>query len=320
MYIRSSYLENVGSLGDAETKVWNLSYQKPITAIDIKVQATTAGTGTSTIPLPREITNISIVDGALTVFSMIMSAIIGLLYGLIGAKPQLHFEAGASKVNEAYTRILFGRYFGDREYFLDPNRFNNLQLKLSAALTIHANNFLTNTGTVTIIVHTIENGAMPYKGCFMSKEVAAPTLAAAADQTVDLPVDYPYAQLTLFPTDGTVNPDLCCSDAKLSVDNDSKILFNYKTVDIIHQNAMQYGAFDINNDEFLDLAVANGIGVTDTTEFLRFLCPFGAVFVPMGLKDEGDFYVPNRQSTNRLILTGGATGGKTRVILSQIYQ
>lgn len=316
--IRRSYITNVAGLGDAETQVHDINYRAPITAIDIKVQMTTGAGGGSALPVPIEVPNISIVDGAFTLFSMLMATMVGLLWALVGAKPQLHHEQGITKVNEAYGRILFGRYYGDREYYLDATMWRNLQLRITSAFTIAAASYVTGLGTVTIIVHTIEDGALGRKGTFISKEISAPTLAANAAQFVDLPVDYPYAQLTFFGTDGTVDPDLCCSDVKLSVDNDSDIIFDHKTVDVIHDNLMEHGAFDVNNDEFLNLAVGLNIGLTDTVEFLRYMTPFGAFWLSLGVIQDGEFYNPNPNSTNRLTLTGGATGGKTRAVLTQV--
>jgi len=136
MLIRKHYISSDEALGDAETKLWDINYLKPITAIDIHVRMTNGAGAIVKSPIPLEISNISIVDGAFNLTSSIMHALMANQVALGAGKPHINETTTASEVNEYVLRINFGFFFGDPEHYLDPTRFNNLQLRLTSAFTI----------------------------------------------------------------------------------------------------------------------------------------------------------------------------------------
>ena len=319
MKIRQSYLEKLGTIGDAETKTWNLSYQKPITALDIYVQATIGATGGSNGPIPKQLTDVQVVDGAFTLFSLPGHIAYGEQFGRKNGVPFQDYATGAGETADAFFRICFGRYFGDKQYYLDPTKFSNPQLRITSAFEIDATKYVTGSGKVSVLVHTLDEGADSQAGVMMTKEISRPSLAASAESTVDLPVDYPYYHLSLYANDAVTDPDAVISNVKVSVDNDTEILYDIRIQDLLFQNIQDLGEDIYNIAQFTSINTGDNVSWKPSTALYRGFAPFGGVYLPFDPQREGDFYTPSSDSSVRAILTGGGSGGKTRVVLTQVY-
>lgn len=319
MLIRKHYIANDEALGDAETKVWDINYLKPITAIDIMVRMTTAGTGTSAVPVPFEVSNISVVDGAFNLVSAIMSALMANQPAVGAGLPGLHYEAGATKVNEGRLRLHFGLFYGDDEHYLNPTQFNNLQLRLTSAFTIHANNYVTALGKVTVIAHVMEGPIGAKKGVLMTKEVARPTLAANALQVIDLPTDYPYLGFTLVGYSASVLPYNIINEFKVAQDADSLIWFDEEILDILKQNFSESGYVPADLDELTDWVVTSKIGLVPATVLATVHAFFGGMWVNPCTFKRGNLISMSGINSLKATLLGGATGGVVRVLTNQLY-
>jgi len=319
MLIRKHYIANAEGLGDAETKVWDINYLKPITAIDIHVRATN-GSGTIVkVPIPLEVSNISIVDGAFNLTSSIMAALMANQVALGAGKPHINETTTLSEQNEYVLRIHFGFFFGDTEHYLDPTRFNNLQLRLTSAFTISATTYATGTGEVSIVAHVLEQGAEPYKGVVMTKEVARPTLAANAAQVIDLPVDYPYLGFTLVPYSATVIPSLVLNEFKVAQDADSLIWFDEEILDIMKHNFAESGYTPVDLEAIADWVVTGLIGLVPAVVLATAYCLFGSMWVNPCDHKRGKLVSVAGINSLKATLLGGATGGAVRIITNQLY-
>jgi hypothetical protein len=133
---------------------------------------------------------------------------------------------------------------GDREYYLDTSRWSNPIIRITWAFAVSATvGIATGTGTLSLIATTIEDGALPYKGFIMRKEVASWTTAASGDQPFNLPLDYPFMGLYIAALKTTIAPDTILTNFKLTRNTDQYIDFNLTGRDAYARNVDQFGHF-----------------------------------------------------------------------------
>lgn len=320
MLKRQYMLADRAGLGDADTMIKDIDYLKPVSAIDIIVRATTGAGAAATTPLARMISDISIVDGAFTLVGGIMSMLCALQWHRFKSMPVINYEVANSVINDASVRIFFGRYLGDKEYYLRPDMFSNLQLRITNAMTIAAGHYATGTCDVSVIAHVLEKGNLNHKGTYMTKQIVLPTLVATAESDYDLPTDHLYDGLLFCFSDGQTAIETVGSRIKVSIDADSIIPLDARLEHIHRQNMTDLGWMDIHNDIYLDQApsILSGMGAGTVT--LEFSSLFGGLYVPLGDGPNADWFDPTIHRSLKVFLTAGSAGGATRVVGQQVYR
>lgn len=324
MKVRSRYLELDRAVGDAETLQWDLRQNSPITAIELRFEGTTGAGVPVGPPLLNEIDNLRVIDGSKQFQSAGRAKYLdGMGYGNGHKMSVPVIEVTASEVAQQTMMLYFGRYFGDREYYLDPRMMNNPQLQFTSALTIAANNYATGTLTVTIIVHTLEGADLNHRGVMVVKEVIAQTVAAAAVIRTDMPVDLPWWNLGIFNENAAglpLQPIPTIVNYELDINNGEQSPFEYRAQDLMQDNARDLGVINVIEAQLTDWAVNLGMGIQlpNVTLESNMICPYGGLFVPFWhiYRQQALELSPNDQA--RLITTGGATGGVARIVLAQL--
>jgi len=316
--IRRHYLADERALGDAETLQLNIDSTKPITAIDIKMQATTGAAGGSANPVLTSLSEVVVADGSFNIFAMAGAPMMALqaLRGI--GRPLNSIERAAGVVGESFARICFGRYYGDKQFYLDPQKYNNLILRVTNALTVAAASYATGTSVLSVIIHTLHEGAEAQQGCMRQWEVARPTLVAAAVSQIDLPTDNPYRELVFCLTDGTVDPDAVAARIRVDANNDEIIIHDARVEDMMQTDIMINQGSLVHNDAFLDMAVGLGTGVVAATEMLHYHHLFGGIKFPLIAPGSNDMFDVRNYRSFRAQVTGGGTGGQCRVLAVQV--
>jgi hypothetical protein len=158
--------------------------------------------------------------------------------------PFQDLSSGAGVMITDELCLFFGRFYGDPQYYLDTSQFKNPQLRITWAYTVSATaGIATGVSTVSVIARTIEDGAQPYKGFIMRKEVFSFTSAASGDQPVILPLDFPYMGLYVAAIKTTVEPDTMITNFKLTRNTDQYIDFSIVGRDLYASDLECFGNF-----------------------------------------------------------------------------
>lgn len=244
MKVRDVYVTSAQALADSGSLTFPLNQLGKIQHIRVVLKATAGATSNTVAKLKHWVSKIEVVDG-----SNVIASCSGLEWFAAncfcnGFAPFHDLSAGAGVVTTDELLVLFGRHMGDREYYLDCSRYANPMLRITWAYTVSATaGIATGTGRLSLIARTIEDGAPPYRGFIMRKEIASWTTAASGDQPFILPLDFPYMGLYVAALKTTVEPDTIITNFKLTRNTDQYIDFNLAGRDAYGKNYADFGLF-----------------------------------------------------------------------------
>jgi len=242
MKMRQVYLARDETIQDSQTKIININLTEPISAIHVIYEATNGATSNQGNPLHKDVDAIELVDGSDVLESLSGPQWAALDFYALGHYPPHEIIESGGSVQKEHFIIPFGRFIGDPLLYLDPTRFSNPQLKLTHSLTISATaGFATGTGKITVIADVFAEKPPASAGFLMAKDIYDWTTAASGDETIDLPVDYPYRLLLIRAYESGVSISSSITKVKMSVDEDRFIPFDLYTDDLIYLNEQLFG-------------------------------------------------------------------------------
>lgn len=231
MNYRQAVLVDGKATGDADlTDIYNLKGLSPISELIVEVKGTNS-TSTPTEHPAKLITKIQVVDGS--------EVIVDLDGKQANALSYYHYKTppvnGMSYIDNnncwVTCRIPFGRWLWDPMLALDPNRFNNLQVIVT--IDHDAGGGAPDACTLEIVGHVFDAKKITPVGYLRTREHYKYTVVASGVETVDLPVDLPI-KMIMFQGDYKDTAVIQqINKIKLSEDQDSKVVFNNNTSDMI---------------------------------------------------------------------------------------
>jgi len=173
----------------AGTKIIDINLTEPISRIEIKFDVLNASYSFSASPTAN-VTKIELVDGSDVLFSLsgFECQALNIYDRQCGAMNEnCHIDANDEI---SHFGIDFGRFLYDTMLALDPNKFSNLQLKITYALvTANADAV---SGSIEVRAWVFDEKKVTPSGFLMSKEIYAYTCAAENTyKYIDFPLDYP---------------------------------------------------------------------------------------------------------------------------------
>jgi len=244
MKTRDVYIANAQTLADSATVTFPISMLGKIQHIRAQYKATNGATSNTVGKLCSLVSKIEVMDGSDVICSLSMREMQAFNCFNNGRMPFKDLSGGAGVVITDEAIINFGRFLGDRAYYLDAARFNNPQIRLTHAFAVSATvGIATGTGKLSLIARVIEDGAPPYQGFIMRKEVKSWTTAASGDESTILDRSYPYVGLLVSALKTTIVPDTIITNLKLSVDSDRFIVYNLSGTDAFADIVNRYGLF-----------------------------------------------------------------------------
>lgn len=248
MRVRDVYLAKADSVSDTQSKTYLIPPGLKIQHIRVKYAATNGATSNTVGKLNGMVSKLEVVDGSDIWHSCSMQECQAL--NCFNGSEDLHcfpkkiLSAGAAVVVTEEAIMNFGRWLGDREYYLDTSRLKNPLVRLTHALTISATaGFATGTGAVSVVMRVIDSNAPAYKGCIMSKEIKSVATAASGDDQTVLPIDWPYMSLLVGALKTTILPDAMLTNIKLWADTGRIVFLDETATDILAENIERYGEF-----------------------------------------------------------------------------
>lgn len=237
MKTRDYYIASSQSLADSGSLSWPLTGLGKIGHIRVKLSATNGATSNTVGKLKSLVSKIEVLDGSNVICSVSGRELFAIDCFCNRTAPAHDMSGGAGVVTTDELVILFGRYQGDRDFYLDTSMFKNPVVKLTWAYTVSATaGIATGTGAVSLIAKILEDGAPPYKGFIMRKEIDSYTSAASGDHITECPLDFPTMGIYLAALKTTVEPDTILTPIKLTRDYDRFIDFNLTGRDAFNLN------------------------------------------------------------------------------------
>jgi hypothetical protein len=216
-----------------------------LSAIEVEIRATNGGTSNANNPVSSNVKKIEVVDGSEKFHSLYgpMERFLSLLGG--SAMEDEFISESASAVEWARFYILFGRYLGDPQYFLDLSRMSNPRLEVdwneAEVNTAGATGFVSDSGVISIRYLIDQLGPFPSQmGYLRAIEKDKWTSASSGDHITELDTKYPLRTLITRAKLAQYRCDQVLTDVKLSLDSDKFIPFNDKVAHVVRQNAQQF--------------------------------------------------------------------------------
>ena len=239
---RDYYFKREATVGDSDTVIIDITAKDPISFFTVEYEATNGATSSIEKNPNDFIESIELVDGADVIASLDMAQWRGVNFFENKKLPPEVINEGAAASQEQRCNLQFGRYKDDLEFYLDPSLYKNLQMRLTHDFTVSATaGIATGSVKVTVMARVIDQGAKPYKGYLMTKEISSFTISATGDHVVDLPADYPYRMLLIKSLLTAYTPQECITKLKLSCDADAHVPINDYVEDIVDMNEQLFG-------------------------------------------------------------------------------
>jgi len=245
MNYRLSQILSTTTLTDDRTD----SYDVNISDIISRIVVTLRGTNADSVPdghPAKGISKMELVDGSNVLFSMTGEEIQATDFYDTGIPPLNVVSYVSANIWTGIFNINFGRWLWDTDWALNPNKFKNLQLKVTHKVGDTAGSSTTNT-TSTLTIHAFcfdEKNVSP-RGFLLNKEIYAYTIGASGSyEYIDMPTDYPIRRIMAqglyvgYETHQVVN------GIKISEDNDKRILMDESTSYYLKLMAPEYGEYN----------------------------------------------------------------------------
>lgn len=359
MKTRDVYITKAQTLADAGTLTFPINMLGKIQHIRVQFKATNGATSNTVGKLCGLVSKIEVVDGSDVLCSLSMREMQAMNCFNNLYMPFKDLSGGAAVVITDEAIIDFGRFMGDRAYYLDASRFSNPMIRLTWAFAVSATlGIATGTGALSLIARVIEDGAPPYMGFLMRKEIGSWTTAVSGDQPFILARDWPYAGLMIAALKTTIVPDTIITNLKLSVDSDRSIPFNLTGTDAFAKNAEVLGEFQEKFRPLTDtaatwlgdlfyqtgavaskpgavskllissvtaeqvIAAMTTGGTADANQITLTGCaPHASVYLPFGDGDTPDDYLnPAGMGELKLLVTQGVISAAGTVVTEQLRQ
>ena len=211
-------------LGASGTEVIDVNLKDIISTFDFIWKTTNVTVSVMLAPHMRCISKVELVDGSDVLHSLSGEEMQALNYYDTKRTPQDELSLTVGGIFTSKFSINFGRYLYDTMLALDPNKFRNLQLKVTWDEDAANTSVVVNELTVT--AHVFDEKKVSPRGFLMAKEVFSYTPVASGFEYVDLPTDYPYRKLVLKSDSTDLNPFVTIDQFKISENNDKVIPVN----------------------------------------------------------------------------------------------
>jgi len=274
--IRSEVLFDQARYPDTGGWVESIEVGYPVSAIDVILEATNGATSNKEHPLHKDITKVEVVDGSEVFHSLSLLQGEALSFYENRTLPRLVLKEAGGDVQQEGYRIMFGRYIGDPEYYLDVPRMRNPQIKVTGDLTISATaGFVSGSGKITVIAHIIEEGALPQRGYLRASQIYSWTTAAAGDEIINLPTDSVHRLVMVRAFDSGVAIETNLDKIQVNCDFGKYVPYNHRTESLIDMNAERFGEVEVTQEVFATdantretyLNKLNGIAVNALNDF-----------------------------------------------------
>lgn len=233
--IRDTYIEDDLALSDSGVKIVPINIVDPIAELIIRFKAKNYAENEDNY-IHDVVSKVELVDGSDVLMSMDLKQMQAIHYYNKQKMPSMGIFEWLRVTQSARQNLIFGRDLMDFDYAFDPTRFRNPQLRVTWDLAeiraVDGTGFASESAKLQVIARCIEQAPRRPTAFLMTKEIYDWLTAAAGDEPVVLPTDYPYRMLMVRCYQAGIDPCTNITDLKLSCDQDAYVPFQYHTGDL----------------------------------------------------------------------------------------
>lgn len=299
---------------------------------------------------------IEIVDGSDVIMSLSGTEMGGTYFYDTGKLASYMVYTSYAGVHDAEVSIQFGRWVGDELLALDPNRFDNLQIRITHDYALHSTT-CTNAH-IEIHAEVFDEKVISPIGFLQTREFETHVPATTTVHPIELPVDLPIRKL--FVQSPNINIDVASNlgRTRLDEDNDKRVVYDLsqlrweafilKWYPLCVQRFLMVVQQGPGNPFFAAPSAAGLISVTNATGILAWQAgaavagryavitasntdllyghvtghhPYGMMCMPFGKQDDiDDWYDTSGIGDLRFRVWGGTAVGATPLLNTVLQQ
>lgn len=221
MKFRQVQLLAATSIMTAGTKVIDINIKDVVSRLTILVILTNSNSTPIGHP-SQAIKQVDLVDGSNVLHSMRGCYTAGVAFYGTGKQPHQYINLGVNGKAKSVIPIYFGRELWDQELALDPQAFNNLQLKIEHNKALGGST--TSAATLEVWADVFDDRPSDLKGFLMAKSHWTKTLVANTTDYIDLPTDHAIRLVMPAALSKTEEPNINIASFKLSEEQDKRVL------------------------------------------------------------------------------------------------
>jgi len=221
MKFRQVQLLAATSIMTAGTKVIDINIKDVISRLSILVILTNSNS--TPVGHPTQVVKqVDLVDGSNVLHSMRGCYTAGVAFYGTGKQPHQYLNFGVNGKCKSVMPIYFGRELWDQQLALDPQAFNNLQLKIEHNYALGGSTL--SAATLEVWADVFDERPEGLTGFLMAKSHWTKTLVASTTDYVDLPTDHPIRLVMPAAMSKTEEPNVNIDSFKLSEEQDKRVL------------------------------------------------------------------------------------------------
>jgi hypothetical protein len=205
-------------LGASGTEVININLKGLISRITMIWKATVNTVSVMLAPMLAAITKVELIDGSRIIHSISGVDLQAANFYDHKRMPYNKLSLTASDYHICEFSLDFGRQLWDTQYALDPQRFDNLQLRIT--WDEDAANTGIDTNSFEVYAYVDEARIVNPIGFLSYEEISQHAMAASSHEYDDLPTDAVIRKLLIKGYSTDHDPLALFSNFKLSIDND----------------------------------------------------------------------------------------------------
>ncbi len=236
---RRYLVKQLGLSSDNQTYDFQAPRQGVVSGFLVKLAYTNGVTGGGGQDIADIVTKVQVVaDGSNTLFSLSGYDLLKWSYKWQHARCAQLRDGRGSVVQYCTFPVLFGRYLGDREYFLNLADYNTIDIQVTYAPTISATQFASGTGVLDIIGCFFPTGVVPpaRKGYLRTTQISKFTTVAAGENVQVLANRYQMAGLMVYCYQAGVAEGVPITTVELRLDNGVYVPLTGRWVDWQEEN------------------------------------------------------------------------------------
>jgi hypothetical protein len=255
MQVRDVYVTKAEACSDTFVKTYPLNQFANLMHLRLRFAATNGATSNTVGKIHGWISKIEVLDGSNVLCSLSGTELLAFNCFNNALMPYQDLHGGAALTISEELFILFGRFLGDKAFYLNTANFKNPMLRITGAMTVSATaGIATGSTALSVIARNIEAAAPPYQGFIMRKEINNWASGASGDQPTVLPLDFPFMGLMISALKTTVPPDTILTNLRLTRNFDQFIDFNITGRDAYAKNVEDFGYFRQKFNPFIGAA------------------------------------------------------------------
>lgn len=231
MFQREYIVKNAVQTSNSQTYTKELPKSGALSRINLRFEATNGATSNKDSEIFRCVSKIELIaNGSETLISLTAQEAFRLAWLKGGEVPPNLMSEDLSKVQHMEFPIDFGRYLGDKSYYLDLAKYTTVEMRvtynLAAVNAVGATGFVSGTATINMIAHRALPGEMASsRGYLRSTEIKTFTSVASGIEVIELPLKHKYVGVGIYAYESAVADNTDITKVDLILDKGARTLF-----------------------------------------------------------------------------------------------